>query len=407
MYALRSFGESDLIIPEWSCRKFEKHGAGNDGTIPDGGGHVSEAAQYLAKNIFRQVFLLSFAVHMVKLSIYLADGDMWANQIKYFLEKNSLVFDFHAAYGHPGTSLVTLGCILHTVFGLSFRTAVTVSASLLLSTVTASCASLCYLLKPASLWWFTTAFILTLSRFYVAATPPTAIVMPLVVLLVLSSCWLWDRTRTGTRWLHFLWGVIVGISASTRLDVTLLVGMPLFLLLSFRSGAGVIAPIAAGVCLSFFLTDPFLWFMPVRHVSDLMSKFTLHYSNYTTSRTIPWPEWAHGIPLATIAIVLFLFLLARRKTPGAIPTQPLLVFLGITLTAGLLLTSSKFQAIRYLYPLIIVWEILLPLFLLEQCHVRGSQVPLAAGNLDTYVARVLLFFVIPTQVLGYFFMFIT
>lgn len=362
-----------------------------------------EITLYQVRSIFWKAFLFAFVIQMVKMTIFLPDGEMWANQIHYFLSNNPLVFDFHAAYGHPGTTLVGLGCLIHIFFGLSFDTALTISVTLLIATVTAACAALCFLLQPQSLWWFTTGFILTLSRFYVVATPPTAVVMPFITLLVLALCWLWERSASG--WLYFLWGIILGLSAATRLDISIFVGIPLFILLSYRRGMRVVVPVLTGGVLSFSITDPFLWFMPVRHVIDLFSKFTLHYANYGTSRHVPWFEWVHGIPLAVIAIVWFLVLHIRRRLSSVIPTEVLMAFLGISLLAGLLLIFSKFQSIRYLYPLITVWEIFLPLFALQCCPPTHGQISLRSGNLDARTARVIVGFIMPAQVFGYFFMF--
>ena len=331
---------------------------------------------------------------------------MWANQIQYFLNNNPAVFNFHAAYGHPGTTLVGLGSLFHILFGLSFSTSLTLSAALLIAAATAACAALCFLLQPQSLWWFTTGFILTLSRFYIDATPPTAAVMPFITLIVLTSCWLWGKNRSVSRCPYLLWGVILGLSAATRLDVSLLVGMPLFILLSYRSGIRVIVPIFIGGVVSFFIADPFLWFMPVQHVIDLFSKFTLHYSYLGAGRPLLWFEWVQGIPLALIAITWFLILYLRRRLINVIPTQVLLVFLGISLLAVLMLTTSNFQAIRYLYPLIIVWEIFLPLFALQSCPRKNyGQVSFMSGSLDAKTARVILGFIIPTQVIGYLYVF--
>jgi hypothetical protein len=287
-----------------------------------------------------------------------------------------------------------------------YSTALTLSAALLIAAVTAACAALCFLLQPQSLWWFTTGFILTLSRFYIDATPPTAAVMPFITLIVLASCWLWEQNRSASRWLYLLWGVTLGLSAATRLDVSLLVGMPLFILLSYRSGIRVIVPIFIGGVLSFFIADPFLWFMPVQHVIDLLSKFTLHYSYLGSRRPLLWFEWIQGIPLALIAITWFLVLYLRRRLSNVIATPVLLVFLGISLLAVLMLTTSKFQAIRYLYPLIIVWEIFLPLFALQSCPRKNyGQLSFMSGRLDAKTARVILGFIIPTQVIGYLYVF--
>ncbi len=344
---------------------------------------------------------------MSKLTIWLPDGEMWANQVQYFLNKSPALYDYTRAYGHPGGTFIVLGCLFHMLFGLSFSTSLTLSVSLLIALATAACAALCFLLQPQTLWWFTTGFILTISRLYNTATPPTAAAMPLLSLIVLASCWILTQKKTEIRRLCFLWGALLGVSCSTRLDISLFVGIPLLFLLWRWSGTHGIAPVMVGVVASFFLSDPFMWFMPAQHVLDLVHKFTLHYSNFPQRMTLRWYEWTNGVSLAVIAMVWFLVLLYRRRLGVGIPTQVMLVFLGISVFAGLLLTSSKYQAIRYLYPLIIVWEVLLPLYALQKSPSPDAQGAAATGILDQRTRWVVLGFVIPTQLLGHIVTFFT
>lgn len=352
--------------------------------------------------IFRNVFIVAFVLQAVKMTIFLPDGEMWANQIRFFLTGNPSMFDFRAAYGHPGTTFLSLGCLMH-FSGLSYYAAITLSVAFLVAAATAGCSALCFLLQPRSLWWFTTAFILTASRFYMLATPPTAVIMPLLVLLVLSLCWCWDHTVSG--WFYVLFGIGLGLSAATRLDMSLFTGIPLLILLYYRKGKSMVAPVLSGAVISFFIADPFLWFMPVQHIFDLLSKFTMHYADYEVARQVPWFEWVQGVPLAIIAIAWFLVLHIRRRLDCIVPAPVLFVFLGISLLAVLLLISSRFQSIRYLYPLIVVWEIFLPLFALQGSLQCEDSVSWSADGLDTRSAWVIMGFVLPTQMLEYLFMF--
>ena len=175
-------------------------------------GNDTYLSQNKAKSIFWNVFAFAIVIQIVRTSIFLTDHGMWTSQIQYFLSNNPRQFNFFAAYGHPGTTLVVLGSIFHILFGLSYGNALTLGLAILIAAATAACAALCYLLQPQSLWWFTTGFILTLSRFYVKATPPTAVVTSFIALIVLASCWLWKRS-TASRWLYFVWGFILGLSS--------------------------------------------------------------------------------------------------------------------------------------------------------------------------------------------------
>jgi hypothetical protein len=258
------------------------------------------------------------------------------------------------------------------------------------------------MLQPQTLWWFTTGFILTMSRFYNSATPPTIVVMPILTLIVLLLCWLMKQKIDGSISKYFLWGTVLGISAATRLDISLFIGIPLIFLILRWSGIRAILPVLAGVTISFFITDPFMWFMPIQHVMDLLYKFTLHYSDFHQTRMIPWYEWANGVPLAVISIVWFLALLIRRRLGNVVPTQVLIVVLGLSLLASLILATSKFQSIRYLFPILVIWEIFLPMFAQQEYPYTIDHASTRTGLLDKKAVWVILGFIIPTQILGYF-----
>jgi hypothetical protein len=178
--------------------------------------------------IFWGVLFYGFLIQLVSRTVYgFGDKTMWARQIQYLLNRDPRQFDLYGAYGHPGTPLVELGSLFHIVFGFSYDNAVTLSMSILIAMAIAVCSVLCSLLYRRSLWWLATAFILLLSRLYILATPPTAIVMPYIVLIVLATWWLWLQQLPSSRKLFFLWGVVVGLATATRLDITLLVSAPM------------------------------------------------------------------------------------------------------------------------------------------------------------------------------------
>ena len=359
------------------------------------------------KNIFWQVFLFAFVIQMTKLTIWLPDGAMWANQIEYALNNRPGLYDYNLAYGHPGGTFIVSGGFFHAICGFSFSNSLTLSVSLLIALATACCAAICFLLQPQTLGWFTTGCILTISRLYNTATPPTAAAIPLVSLIILTLCWILKQEKTERGWLCFLWGGILGVSCATRLDISLFVGIPLLGFLLRWSGPRGIAPFFIGATLIFVLCDPFMWFMPARHVRDLLHKLTLHYSTFPISTTLRWSDWVNGISLAVIAIVWFLVFLYQGRLGNVFPRGVILVFLVMSLSAALLLATAKYQAIRYLYPLIIVWEILMPMVALQHPQAAGYQQSSLSGKVDQSAVWVIVGFVLPTQLLAHIVGFIT
>jgi hypothetical protein len=354
-----------------------------------------------SKYILIGVCLYALIVQLViRNTTLFIDKNLWANQIAYFLNHDPRVFDMLGAYGHPGGTLVALGSLFHIFFGLSYSNALIFSVSLLIATTTAACATLCFLLYPGSLWWMATAFILTFSRFYIDATPPTAVVMPFIALAVLTTWWIVLQYDQKSRWKYFIWGIIAGLAAATRLDVSLLVGAPMFVLLWRQNRNRVVLPILAGFVITFFLADPFMWFMPVRHLLDLVHKFTLHHNDFSHPTTINVQKVIQSFALAIISIMwwLYLFLFLRKRI---IPNRIASAFLGVTLLATFVILSSRFQAMRYFYPLIIVWEIFLPLLALETFSPASRHEPSGSFPSGTVTSWSIMGLVILTQILSY------
>lgn len=351
-----------------------------------------------ARNIFCGVFIFSFVTQVALRSYYTyLDTSMWADQIKYFLSNDPRVFDYYAAYGHPGTTLVELGCLLNRVFGFSYNNAIIISISTIVAMATAACSAVCFSLHQWSYWWLTTAVILTFNRLSLYSTPPTEAVMPFIVLIVLFTWWVIEKGHIKSGRRFFMLGCIAGLSAATRLDVTLLVCMPMTALIWHKYGHKAILYTSFGVGVSFFLANPFLWFMPVQHLNDLVHKFTLHHNQFNRHEAIRMISFVHASPLAVVSIVWSCILLFQRRIALIIPARIIVVYFCISVFGLIVILSSSFQAIRYLYPLIIVWEILLPLFVFErftqaqQKETSGLSFPVPASS------KIILGFVVCSQ----------
>jgi len=364
---------------------------------------AAESPALRARKIALSVFAATFAVQSVKFLFFIADGEIWGHQLLNLVGWKPGLLDFDGAYGHPGTTLLEVAALFH-FLGLPDYPSLALGTALWTAALTAACSALCFLLKPRSWWWLASAFLLTFSRFYIDATPPVAVVMPGVTLMVLLSCWLWLQEKAVARSFAALFGVLIGILAATRLDVSLFVGGPLFVLFCYRTGPGAVLPGLAGGVAAFFAGNPFLWFMPVQHLKDLYWKFSYHYAHYHGSVRLSALEWAYVMPLALLGMLWFLFQLRAPRKEGALPRPVLIGYLALTLLAVSLLISSRFQAVRYLYPFVTVWEVLLARFILEITP-GVCTFPLSQARFDKKTALALLGFIIPTQVLGYLWVF--
>jgi hypothetical protein len=324
------------------------------------------------KYIFIGLLFFGFIIQFfLRVNYFYLDKTIWADQIQYFLNRDPRAFNMYLAYGHPGTTLVELGSLFHIIFGITYVNALTLSMSILISGTVAACAVLCFRIHHGSLWWVATSFTLLLGRTFIIDPPTTSVVIPFIVLIILMTWYLSEKhVRTSRHINFFLWGAITGLSAATRLDVTLLVGIPMFVLLWHRHGSRVVPPLIAGFGISFFAADPFLWFMPIRHLTDLTLKFIKHYAEVPPASIVPLSKIVlsnliRALSLVIVSFVFSLILLWKKKLTRIIPVPIYIVIVSTTLLGLAIILTSKYQGERYLSPLIIVWDILLPLFALE------------------------------------------
>jgi hypothetical protein len=364
------------------------------------------------KYIFFGVLFFGFVIQLVPRTLfYFGDKSIWADQLRYFLNNDPRMFDFYLAYGHPGTVLLELGIVFHVLLGVSYATAMTLGESILIAAATAACSVLCFLLYRRSLWWLAAACTLLLNRMYMHATEPTAVVMPLVVLIVLATWWLWERQERISKWHCFLLGTVMGLAAASRLDAGVLVSLPMFLLMWHRHGRRIVLPLFAGAGISFFMADPFLWFMPIQHITDLVRKFTLHYTRSYPSRVQPFTmdtiSFVDAMWLSAVSFAWSLILFRRQRLARILPIPVMIVFFIISAIAMVVVFSSKFQVARYLYPLMMVWEVFLPLFILETLNPTNRRESVEASPQRSAISLSVISISILMQLPAYLTLFIT
>ena len=158
------------------------------------------------KYIFIGVLLYGFVIHLAtKGSSSFVDNALWADQIQYFLNRDPREFNFYGAYGHPGTTLVGLGSLLHILLGVPCLNAVTLSMSFLMAAATAACVVICLLLYPRSLRRGAAALLAAVHRgrahTWRCASPaePRAVTQPLDVPRHPPTRPTDSRSQTGTR----------------------------------------------------------------------------------------------------------------------------------------------------------------------------------------------------------------
>jgi hypothetical protein len=106
--------------------------------------------------------------------------------------------------------------------------------------------------------------------------------------------------------------------------------------------------------------DPFMWFMPFRHIADLFSKVVYHYAEFTPTHLM----FSFVVSISGFLVVGMIlsggFLLLRKKIKLPFPQSFLIGMLVMTVCTYIILLTAHYQVIRYFVPIILMWEVLLP-----------------------------------------------
>jgi hypothetical protein len=301
------------------------------------------------------------------------DQSMWAPAIVTtlhdgFLRPHPEIFGY--PYGYPGSTLLYPGaCLVH--FGVPPVTALRLVMAVFISLGIALSSWVMYRLRSKSLWWVGGFGILLFDALYFDATPPSGMVMPLIVAIVLLT--LYGQEERGRPEPFVLLGAAGGIALATRTDISLAVlGMSFFFLLfTARRYLWVFALTSV---LTFVAANPYIWGRPEEYFTATVHRIL---SSYLTLRySLPFWSVVEGAPLGVVSMGFGL--LTALFTPKLFPFCR--AFVGwwavsfATICAVLL--HSSFHPSWYFYPLFMVWEALLPALILA---------PLAAVTLPSGV----------------------
>lgn len=292
----------------------------------------------------------------------MVDSSIWGHQAEYFLGNNPKQFDYLLAYGHPGGTIIEGAILIHWLFGLSFETAVIVFTIVCSSLFVALICVFTILLKKDRLWWAGVLPVLALSWLYSSATPPSAIASVAVAFLCLFALYLYEKREVKTRDVLW-WGILSGFLVATRFDIGVVMSAVFAGLLLSRAGWRESSIIFGAALASFLVFDPYMWFMPVQHLRDLVFKITYHYADiapYDLSfNTVLGFSFLSGISM----LLATYFLIRRKKETPPLPPIFIGALMLVTAVLYVVFLTARSQATRYFLPILFIWEIFFPLFM--------------------------------------------
>jgi len=316
----------------------------------------------------RYILVVSFVLSCIFLRIgwigfAMLDQGMWASQASFMQTGDARQFDLGMAYGHPGGPVIIGTTLIHKVFGYSYLDSLNTFLIVFCGLIIAITCTICYLLKKDLYWILIVLVILSLSRLYDSLTPPSGVAALLFVLLSIVTLYIYTKKDTKNNLLLFSWAVVAGLATATRVDMGT-IGLFVFVLLlkQILSWKQISAMILVAF-VTFCVSDPYMWYMPIQHIGDLLYKITYHYADYTPIH-MSFSTVIISSCFAFVSIFLALALsFLKKEIEHPLPLRYLYTVLVMTVYLYAVFLTAHYQAIRYFVPLIFIWEVFLPIYI--------------------------------------------
>lgn len=312
-----------------------------------------------------KIFIIAFVVSCILQTIIWTriqyyDESMWTSQAQYVNDNDERQYNASEAYGHPGGPIILETIAIHQLLGVSYNDALNIYLVISNSLIIAFICVLCYMIKPKHLWWISVLSTLSINRLWQYTTPPSASVSMFVLLLTTLTLYMYKKNDVRLKTL-LMFGFISGLTIATRVDIGVFMTMGMLIILWPKINIKEILSTLAISEITFFIFDPFMHYMPGQHITDLIHKMIYHYAEFIPNtmsfNTIIDISW---IALASFLCALyFLF----KKEANLYPRKFILGIISLSIILYTIFLTSHYKAERYFIPIILVWEVLLPLYL--------------------------------------------
>jgi len=323
-----------------------------------------------AVRFFCVAFLVAFlAQWALWQSVNFVDQSFWLEKIGYLAEdltSDPLIFDIRRHPAHPGTLVLVAATAIH-AGGFSLLDSLRDAVALLNAVIIAAILSLVRQLRPHSPWWLGMGGLLLFHPFYEMANPLDVIVSSLLVLIFLFLLLHQEKRETTSMSTSLALAFCLGAAAATRLHIIFLLVVPLLMAVMYSTGIRRAGLVGASALVVAQALNPFMWYSPRVFLSAAVGQQLVYFTDKTvdlsaTFRLAPL-ALVTSSPLAIISLVLALvFFVCRGQSP--LPRSFITTLLIGTSVVLSVFWLSNLQSYRYVFPVILVWETLLPLFVL-------------------------------------------
>lgn len=313
--------------------------------------------------VFLSVFLLALLAQGIIWHFdTLTDESAWVERVQHAAaDLRDGTFEQKDYSGHPGTAVLLPAAGLR-LFGISEVGSLKVTMAVWVSAAVATLALTVHRLFPTTPAWLGAAGMIALHPIFVRTSPTNAVVSALLALVLWTVMWA-DKNRSLPYPWAMILGVSVGIGAATHFSLTILIAVPALAFLMWRLGWKPILVLVASAATLWLLLDPLLTQQPRLHMAYMLQRIELHTTELGVAKITPF-----DLPLfAPLALISWLVAVgvALSGVMNIFPRAALIFLIGLSLLVAILFLRAQSQSIRYFFPLILFWESVLPVWLLQ------------------------------------------
>lgn len=324
---------------------------------------------YLTRgNLFLFVLLINLLVQgTLWRMIDLTDGRLWINRANYLeedLQHRPLVYKASDARGEryggqPGMAVVT-GSLLARKLGAPILGSLQGTIAILIAGAATFAVMAGREVDSKKKWWLVSVIMLLFNPLYWRSTPTDA-VMAAITVSVTMLIWALICERKKTKWVPVVLGINLGIGLVTRTTFAgLLFGLMLMYAiydLGWRNKKWLW--VIGATIVTVYIFNPLLWDAPGQHLWLLIARSVTH--------AVPVASWRWDVgillirlPIALISLGLAVIIIMSKSNKQMRAKQWLRWLLISTIIVGGVLAQANLYGARYFYPLIFMWEFMLP-----------------------------------------------
>ena len=299
------------------------------------------------------------------------DHSIWVDAVHSYADGRA-AGEQHIVDQYPATTILMPAGALAAA-GMTDDRALRLTMAALISLVAALTASVASLLRPATPWWVFVAWLLVFQPLYTLSTPPSALLAPLAALFALLVLLARERDDYSLSMLARI-GLCGGAMLATRLDLSaVFVAAATLLLAKNRAAALWTLPLLALAAFSLF--NPYFLFSPVEQLTNIVERILFHAESY--GKTDAVDSLTYASVFGVVSLLLAGALLSARRL-ASLPQDFTVFLVATSVGITLILFAAKHHPAWLFYPVFLVWELLLPLVVMDGIRALPENAALRA-----------------------------